>query len=245
MYNHSLLTRVLPYIYNEKQTTDPLLELLRSLNPTLIYDARYTSGTTILDQSGNGYDGQLVGATPVVDPSSPTGMSLMLDGIDDYVLAASPTLNLDAYSNFNYQSYSILTFARKNMLESNYQVMYCAALNSNCLVTTRIFSDDFWTSFSLSGEGAHGGGNDIPVTDWTMYTQTSSGVNGKMYINNIKFIDQSKPDSIFCDAYITFGVLYYDGSFSYYWNGNIALMVVFNYQLSDQNVTDIASVLGV
>lgn len=245
MDNHSLLTRVLPYIYRQNPSTDPLLALLRSLNPTLIYDARYTLGTTILDQSGNGYDGQLIGATPVVDPSSPTGMSLTFDGINDHVQAASSTLNTDVYNNFDYQSYSIITFARKNTIVSNFQALHSAALNSNCMVRTRVYSDDVFVNFALSGTGSNASYNDIITTDWIMYTQTSLGVNGRLYINSAKVIDQSKPSNSFCDAHIAFGVVDYNGTLTNYWEGSIALMVVFNYQLSDQNVTDIASALGV
>ncbi|RMG79986.1 MAG: hypothetical protein D6712_18790, partial [Chloroflexi bacterium] len=81
--------RLKPNSFKLKPAGDALLYLLKTLNPIALYDARYTSGATALDQSGNGHDATLVGTTPTSDSASATGYAFVFDGINDYIALPS------------------------------------------------------------------------------------------------------------------------------------------------------------
>lgn len=70
--------------------------------PWLYWPMDETSGTTVYDASGNGRNGTITGGTLVADPLAPTGRAVSLDGIDDYVSAATATVSLYAWEGWFY-----------------------------------------------------------------------------------------------------------------------------------------------
>ncbi|GIW60731.1 MAG: hypothetical protein KatS3mg087_1797 [Patescibacteria group bacterium] len=224
------------WLRNHYSGIDAILSLLKSYNPIVLYDARYTSSATALDQSGNGHHATLVGTTPTSDSASVTGYAFVFDGINDYIALPSSFL-----SAFDPNEHTCLFLWQPDEVSTINRAVYWY----------NVPSPANFPFFRRNGAAlqyqARTGGSGYAVThtsvnvNWAFTTASVSVSNSRAtsYYNSNK---QTTIGALSLGSADIFEIGRQSGT--NYGNMRIAFFAVYNYELNDTQTLSIYNALG-
>lgn len=195
------------------------------------------TGTTCNDLSGNNFIGELgvVGSFVPVYNSSGNNKFFSFNGITNYRLIRIPNSTL-----LNTQTPSVEVWIKTNATNQNgfwfekgtVNSQYSLFQEGTSIQWRQIFStgqSTFTTSASTAG---------LNTTSWFQFVGTFSSGNRRLYVNGALKNSDTQTGTINTNAGgMSIGVYGgYNGSRGYYYNGDIAVVKVYNRQLTDSEV---------
>jgi hypothetical protein len=199
------------------------------------------TGLTWSDMSTSGYNGTLVNGATF---GSANGGSILFDGVNDYVN------NIGDLSTFSFIQntgvYTISAWVKPNSLNTE---MYYLGNNDGTGAKKGFFLGNSGSSNSLIiqiSRGAGGGvnqtlthvvGNFYSNTAWVNIVCVGNGVNNKVYKNGVLF-NTSSNFSTFSTGNTdnTLSVGRINSANSWYWNGGVSSVNIYNRAISDSEV---------
>jgi hypothetical protein len=199
------------------------------------------TGLTWSDMSASGYNGTLVNGATF---GSANGGSILFDGVNDYVN------NIGDLSTFSFIQntgvYTISAWVKPNSLNTE---MYYLGNNDGTGTKKGFFLGNSGSSNSLTiqiSRGAGGGvnqtlthvvGNFYSNTAWVNIVCVGNGVNNKVYKNGVLF-NTSSNFSTFSTGNTdnTLSVGRINSANSWYWNGGVSSVNIYNRAISDSEV---------
>jgi hypothetical protein len=190
------------------------------------------------DESGNGNNGTVNGAALTTDRNGNTNSAYSFDGINDFIIAnsnplyVSDTLTISIWINTNITPPII----------SNYTIFELGGTGGSDVRWGCIAEPD--NAVMAIGRGCGGAGN-APISTsynggWSNFIFVVSGLNQSIYYNSnlIGNSTNSQITSLSCSiANLYFGVSQW--SSSYYFNGKLDDIGIWNRALSPQEITDL------
>ena len=173
-------------------------------DPVVLYDFDQTSGTQVLDKSGNDFHGTLIGGA-AWDDDGVNGHSVKLSASADYI-----SLPKEVLQTLNDVSVSITLYLDKN---DTWTTVFMAGRNDNNFAMIAANGRPSgnpvgWTLASRIGGAAEQrisekDKNNLPIKEWVniVYTQEASTNNAKMYMNGNLVGESTAMSYLFKDLY--------------------------------------------
>jgi hypothetical protein len=175
------------------------------------------------DESGNGNNGTVNGATLTTDRNGNSGKAYSFDGVDDYI----KTSNISFANNVDYTI----------SLWVNLSVAYSSGYPQHYLISNAVLSNGAYlnTDYDENQFGCNSTFSTNTIGNWHHYLAVKSGNNYTLLIDNITIGTQSNCNTNFRNGFpLFFGNSSINTEFT---NGKIDDIAIYNRALTQQEVT--------
>ena len=193
--------------------------LLIAQIPTNGLVANYPFNGNAIDESGNGVDGTVSGATLATDRFGNQNSAYYFDGIDDKIESSS-----DDFANGNNVSVSV--WVNYNLSGINYFIS-CSDFG--------VFSKDSTVGLAISLPGTDNAAGSVNYDEWTHFVGTYDGDTIKSYINGVLAEETLWAGDIEdLNRMLTFGFFN-----NIYWKGYIDDICIYDRVITESEISDL------